>query len=549
MISFACSASLRYALVSGILGIGTHLTLRVCEPSDPYISVLAILLEPPAILSALSWLSPSPWTFRAVSVSYSSFIVSLVLSVIVYRLSPFHPLAKYPGPIVHKVTKLWGVYLTWSGQQHLEHKRLHDQYGPFVRTGPNELSIVDATAVPAVLGASGLPKGRYYDARQDPSAPRNLIVLRGEEHAVRRRLWNRGLSSASLKEYEVLLAARVAQLVERLQEQKGPIDVAKWLGFFSFDFMGDMAFGSGFNMLRDGADNGGLCKALEDFMFSAALVSHIPWASPIFKTIPSVARGLQTLRKYGVACATSRIKSGPKVKDLWYHLTDEAGLENEQPAFANVVADGTVAIVAGADTVATAVMCLLFFVLSNPSIQERLQAEVDATYLIRENPLDTSKHSSMPFLSACICETLRLLPPVPTNGSRRVPARSGGKVIAGRFVPENTEVYVPAYSLHRDPRYFSPCPERFWPDRWLAKELKDGFNPNAFIPFSFGPANCAGKNLARTEMMMLASVLMHTFHMRFADGFNPAGWEGQLHDHLVLTRKPLPIVFTTRDNS
>lgn len=113
-------------------------------------------------------------------------------------------------------------------------------------------------------------------------------------------------------------------------------------------------------------------------------------------------------------------------------------------------------------------------------------------------------------------------------------------------VPENTEVYVPAFSLHRNPRYFSPCPDIFWPDRWLSKEHTESFNPNAYIPFSYGPANCVGRNLAKREIMMLSSLLIQTFDMKFEEGFDPSTWEEKLHDHLVLTRAPLPVVLTPR---
>lgn len=113
-------------------------------------------------------------------------------------------------------------------------------------------------------------------------------------------------------------------------------------------------------------------------------------------------------------------------------------------------------------------------------------------------------------------------------------------------VPENTEVYVPAFSLHRSPRYFSPCPDIFWPDRWLSKEHTESFNPNAYIPFSYGPANCVGRNLAKREIMMLSSLLIQTFDMKFEEGFDPSTWEEKLHDHLVLTRASLPVVLTPR---
>ncbi|KAJ6463315.1 hypothetical protein C8R45DRAFT_516358 [Mycena sanguinolenta] len=52
--------------------------------------------------------------------------------------------AQYPGPAIAKVTKLWCFWKTAQGYKYLWHKELHDQYGPYVRTGPNEISVIDA---------------------------------------------------------------------------------------------------------------------------------------------------------------------------------------------------------------------------------------------------------------------------------------------------------------------------------------------------------------------------------------------------------------------
>ena len=52
-----------------------------------------------------------------------------------YRLLPFHPLAKYPGPAIAKTSKLWAAYLSGKGDLHRYYKRLHDHYGDVVRVG------------------------------------------------------------------------------------------------------------------------------------------------------------------------------------------------------------------------------------------------------------------------------------------------------------------------------------------------------------------------------------------------------------------------------
>lgn len=50
------------------------------------------------------------------------------LVVSIYRLT-FHPLARYPGPFLAKLTTFYGVYHAYVGDMHLDIDRLHQRYG------------------------------------------------------------------------------------------------------------------------------------------------------------------------------------------------------------------------------------------------------------------------------------------------------------------------------------------------------------------------------------------------------------------------------------
>lgn len=174
-------------------------------------------------------------------------------------------------------------------------------------------------------------------------------------------------------------------------------------------------------------------------------------------------------------------------------------------------------------------------------------------------------------------EAMRLQPPVPSGSQRAVLNGTGGKIIGDKFViylsgycicsfvssfiPEGNTVFVPTYALHRDPRYFYPYPEDFWPDRWLPSEERMDKNDTskpftahnevvlehkAFIPFSAGPRVCVGKPLAWTEMRMVVSSIVQKFGMTVADGFHLDDWEQSLEDHYVLKKGSLPIRLTHR---
>ena len=55
-----------------------------------------------------------------------------------------------------------------------------------------------------------------------------------DEHLRRRRAWNRGLSTAAVREYEGLIAARARLFIERLGQQVGEISLDKWINYFSY---------------------------------------------------------------------------------------------------------------------------------------------------------------------------------------------------------------------------------------------------------------------------------------------------------------------------
>lgn len=118
-----------------------------------------------------------------------------------------------------------------------------------------------------------------------------------------------------------------------------------------------------------------------------------------------------------------------------------------------------------------------------------------------------TKVKSLPYLKACIEESLRLSPPLP-RGLERVTPPSGATIV-GEFVPGNVGVSVPAYVAHRDPDLF-PEPEAFSPERWFNNE-NTGKMREAFIPFSAGGRACIGRNITVIEQQILMATLVNRY--------------------------------------
>jgi hypothetical protein len=71
----------------------------------------------------------------AITTTFLLYYSLILFYVATYRLSPFHPLAKYPGPITNKLSKLTMSYIASTGKQHTYYRKLHEHYGNIVRTG------------------------------------------------------------------------------------------------------------------------------------------------------------------------------------------------------------------------------------------------------------------------------------------------------------------------------------------------------------------------------------------------------------------------------
>ena len=110
-----------------------HLVFKQTETRRPY-WLFVLLLGIPAYLTNL-YLPHAGSTILAAVKVFSLFWSTLVTSILVYRVSPWHPLANYPGPLLCKLTKFHLAYISFGGKQYLYFYELHHKYGNVVRIG------------------------------------------------------------------------------------------------------------------------------------------------------------------------------------------------------------------------------------------------------------------------------------------------------------------------------------------------------------------------------------------------------------------------------
>ena len=115
-----------------------HQIFRRNEPRNALSAIVTLASADAALYVAFRRFEAIPLEYAQSSVLGIigvSMVVALLLSIAIYRLSPWHPLAQFPGPVDHKLTKIRTAYSSWRGVHFKNVKKMHDKYGPVVRVG------------------------------------------------------------------------------------------------------------------------------------------------------------------------------------------------------------------------------------------------------------------------------------------------------------------------------------------------------------------------------------------------------------------------------
>jgi hypothetical protein len=106
-----------------------HITLRIA-----FVAVCYFVMASPIKIDPLALASAHPIALALASAT------AAVLAYVIYYLA-LHPLAKYNGPPLAKVSNLWKFLAMANGHLHITLHELHQRHGDVVRIGPNTLSI------------------------------------------------------------------------------------------------------------------------------------------------------------------------------------------------------------------------------------------------------------------------------------------------------------------------------------------------------------------------------------------------------------------------
>jgi cytochrome P450 len=184
---------------------------------------------------------------------------------------------------------------------------------------------------------------------------------------------------------------------------------------------------------------------------------------------------------------------------------DGTGMTDEQ------VRDELVTIlVAGHETVSSALPWTWYLLAQHPVIEARLHDEIDSVLQGRLPTADD--YPRLPFVAMVFSESMRLYPPIWAFSRQAI----NDYKLDQYTVPAGGLITISPYVTHHDARFY-PDPFKFDPDRWTP-ELKAARPKFAFFPFGGGPRQCIGDGFAWMEAILLIATFAQKWRLRLVPG-------------------------------
>ena len=122
--------------VAALVGFVSHTSYWVRGHHDQQ-TTRVVGLHAVAFVGACAWMVWNHGLFHGLLYGpaiWYSYMGALFISMTIYRLF-LHPLRRFPGPLVARITKLYGPWMARKGKMHEEHLNMVKKYGDFVRSG------------------------------------------------------------------------------------------------------------------------------------------------------------------------------------------------------------------------------------------------------------------------------------------------------------------------------------------------------------------------------------------------------------------------------
>ncbi|KAI1126516.1 cytochrome P450 [Nemania abortiva] len=511
-----------------------------------------------------------------------TYLVACVIPFILFSASRlvFHPLRKYPGPLLARLTDAYAGYFAIKKCLHLTTYHNFQKYGPVIRQAPNRLVFNTLTALHDIYLNPRLTKGDAYRSSQlRAKYPSTINAIDRDQHRRKRKFIGQALTERSMRSFEPVMSEQInifLKLLLQSSQKENAVNMSRQCQRLGVDIIGLLSFGHQFRTQTEDTSR-----------FIPQVIDAMSWRINTYMHSPLLAYlenllailGKRQVIRFGNAVGdiikARMAQEKDAHHDLYSIVADYIGKGQDGLYRGELWPEAILFIMAGGTTTATTMSAMFFYLSHNPVAYATLAAEIRSTFKSADDIHAGAALSRCQYLRACIDETLRMSPPSLAILWRQQEASDHEPfIVDGQIIPPGTQVGVSLYSLFHSEQYF-PDSFTFKPERWLGSPTNsDGSAPGnekasaatrkAFVPFSLGDRACAGKSMAYLEASLTLARVFWFFDFELAP--NEAGDsssraeersrdygrdrpnEFQLDDIFVAGHDGPDLIFRTRDD-
>ena len=435
---------------------------------------------------------------------------------------------------------------------HLTLEQWRHKYGDYFRfrnVRREVVVIADPEAIAAML--RDRPDGFLRTARLASIAREmgfdGVFTANGNDWRRQRPMVMAGLDPAHIKSYFpalVRVTQRFAGRWGRAAASHASIDLQADLMRYTVDVTAGLAFGADINTIE--SDEEVIQRHLDKVLpalFRRLMAPVSYWRYLRLPADRALGRHLGELHRAVdgfIRAARARMAANPKLRKEPTNLIEAMIAARDTPDSgvddSNVAGNVLTMLLAGEDTTANTLAWMIYLLSRNPAALARARDEVDAVLGSDNMPSRYEQLAKLPFVEACINETMRLRPVAPliiTEAARDT-------VVAGIEIPARQLVMCLMRPGATDERHFIDA-QAFQPERWLDSTAKSATSAKRVsMPFGAGPRLCPGRYLAILEMKMVIAMLLAGFDVKSVGTANGA----EPREHLAFTMAPVGLRMT-----
>lgn len=432
-----------------------------------------------------------------------------------------------------------GCLISFSRNQH----RLLDWYTELLAESPTQTIVVRRLGARRTIITANpdnieymlktkfenFPKGEPFTEILGDFLGRGIFNVDGELWRTQRKLVSHEFTAKSLREFlvetlETEANKRLLPILESASANGGVVDVQELLRRFAFDIVCKVSLGMDPGCLEPLLPVSDLLQAFD----VASEISARRGTAPVF-AVWKAKRALNIGSEQRLKEAIDRIHVFVMELIRRKKLANEGETQDAKEGESSdllsrlisgghdeeVIRDIVISFVmAGRDTTSAALTWLLWLLSRHREIEREVVEEVGMA--ASKGGLSYNNLKEMRVLKACLCESMRLYPPVAWDSKHALDVDT---LPDGTSVGKGDRVTYFPYGMGRMERVWGKARLEFHPRRWLEASSQGGIgivkvSPYKFPVFQGGPRVCLGREMAFIQMKYVAAALLRQFELR-----------------------------------